>query len=166
MSILKSTNSGRHSDLTMDYLLEHGWKPCRTVGHMKYRTEEEKLHRLMNGQFAFYLKETFVFKVRTYILLVRSIHDLDLVIKYFDVLRKNHEERAQMEAIMQSVDFVKSLGMSEYERHGRYTEMLYRMDQMEKYHIEEAEQILHDNLTLLDTKEEDIEKPENFSRII
>ena len=166
MSILKSTNSGRHSNLTMDYLLEHGWKPCRIAGHMKYRTEEEKLHQLMNGQFAFYLKEKFVFKIRTYILLVRSIHDLDLVIKYFDALQKNHEERAQMEAIMQSVDFVKSLGMSEYERHSRYTEMLYRMDQMEKYRIEEAEQILHDNLTLLDTKEEDIEKPENFSRII
>ena len=166
MSILKSTNSGRHSDLTMDYLLEHGWKPCRTAGHMKYRTEEEKLHQLMNGQFAFYLKERLVFKMRTYILLVRSIHDLDLVIQYFDVFRKNMDEKAQLKAIIQSVDFHHSLGISE-------TEMLYRMQQYEnethqmaERRIEEAEKILHDNLTLLDTKEEDIENPENFSRII
>lgn len=166
MSILKSTNSGRHCKLTMSYLLEHGWKTTDIIGHVIYRTQEEKLHQTMDGQFLFYLREKYVFEEKTYILLVKSIHDLDLVLEYYNVVKRSVDEKMQLEALMQTVSFSRTLGASEYEVHQRYNYLLKQLEDKERFLVGKMEEKLHKELELVKEVDEDLENPERFSHII
>lgn len=166
MSILSSTNSGRHSKLTLQYLLEHGWNETKILGHYTYRCKEELLHAMMNGSFAYYLKIRYINKEITYILKVESIYDLDRVIKYFDILMEVEKEKQEFEERFKTIDFARTLGISEYHVQERYKTGLQQLEEWSVKVIDKAQEELTNNMVILDTKEEDLMNPERFSKII
>ena len=164
MSILSSTNSGRHSKLTLQYLLEHGWNSNKILGHYTYRSKEELLHMSINGSFAYYLKIRYVNKEITYILKVESIYDLDRVIKYFDVLKE--KEKQEFEERFKTIDFARTLGLSKHDVQERYKTGLQQLEEWSVKTIDKAQEELTNHMVILDTKEKDIDNPEKYSRII